>query len=525
MRAPRRRQSDPVPPPDRPTAEQPGQEVGGYRVVRRLGRGPRADVMLGHLVAAPGRAGLDAAGGSQGLRDAPTPVPVTVALKLYRPGTDLAGINRESQALARIAHPHVLTLIDIATSVTGLPCLMVERLPRGSLAQLLVARDELAVGEAVTVLAPLADAVAVLHSRGIAHGAVGTPAVLFRASGAPVLARFGAVELFPEDAPPAILATIPSVAQDLEALGRLATVVLDRVADPGAAALRSWLDQALGVTRTPAVRSRGPVPDGFAAELAERLFALGEGEPIAFPPVGVSAPLRDDTRIPERVAGSRDVPANVSPPPGRVRGGAVADSVTVLAARLWRAAPERLRGVRPRAWIPAVLVAVSVVVAGLLVPGSGGSTSPSGAPTSVSPTSRAQPSEAQPSAATPVPDPAIAGDDPVDALVALVGKREACLAQLSLLCLEGVDQTGSAAMDADIALIRGLEDGSVSAEDAALTVTTPTLVERWGDTAIVDPGAGASPGATSNAQPGNSKPASALMIRGEAGWRVRSWIR
>src|SRR5690606_11015245 len=56
-------------------------------------------------------------------------------------------------------------------------------------------------------------------------------------------------------------------------------------------------------------------------------------------------------------------------------------------------------------------------------------------------------------------DVVIAGDDPVAAALALLERRAGCFAELSMLCLEHVDQQGSSALTADRAAIQQLRDG------------------------------------------------------------------
>ena len=65
----------------------------------------------------------------------------------------------------------------------------------GSLGQLLASRGKLGPGETVTVLTPIAQALAYLHSQGITHGDVSPGNVLFTAHGKPLLADLGVVRM------------------------------------------------------------------------------------------------------------------------------------------------------------------------------------------------------------------------------------------------------------------------------------------------------------------------------------------
>ena len=126
-----------------------------------------------------------------------------------------------------------------------------------------------------------------------------------------------------------------------------------------------------------------------------------------------------------------------------------------------------------------------------------------------------------PTSPDPLPsaDPVLS-DDPVAALGALLAERERCIRDLSVLCLDGVLQKGSAAMERDAAIIRSIQKGGEVPPEAAIAAGGLTLVERLGDSALVSLNApGASP-------PGAAQrtPASTLVMRGEAGWRIRDYL-
>lgn len=112
------------------------------------------------------------------------------------------------------------------------------------------------------------------------------------------------------------------------------------------------------------------------------------------------------------------------------------------------------------------------------------------------------------------PDPAaIAGDDPVPAVVALLARRASCLATSSLVCLVDVDQTGSAMLALDSYDARERQQGRTGRNMADYVGFLPALAERNGDLAVV----GLTPA------PGDEKgqPASVLVVKGEGGWRLR----
>ncbi len=150
-------------------------EVPGYDVGRCLGRGASATVWL-VVEHSTGR---------------------EFALKCFdRASGDAVaedGMRREVRILSVLDHDHLVR----AHSVVRLPggdgglCLLLDFAPGGSLAELLAARGRLGAGETVTILTPVAQALAYLHTHGIAHGDVSPGNVLFTAHGKPLLADLG----------------------------------------------------------------------------------------------------------------------------------------------------------------------------------------------------------------------------------------------------------------------------------------------------------------------------------------------
>jgi hypothetical protein len=129
---------------------------------------------------------------------------------------------------------------------------------------------------------------------------------------------------------------------------------------------------------------------------------------------------------------------------------------------------------------------------------------------------------------------AIAGEDPVPAASALLVLRVECLEARSESCLEGVDQPGSVALAADLAeLRRRPADAAVVGTPAEPTdgglgdptgeapaPVPPTLVQHLGGTAIVSVPAALLGEVGPDTSP-DTPSASLLMIRSEAGWRIR----
>lgn len=71
------------------------------------------------------------------------------------------------------------------------PGILMEYCPAGSAAAVVAARGPLAVGEVLTVIAPIAEALEFLHEQGVTHGDVSPRNILFTAEGKPKLGDFG----------------------------------------------------------------------------------------------------------------------------------------------------------------------------------------------------------------------------------------------------------------------------------------------------------------------------------------------
>ena len=491
--------------------------VGGYRLLRKLDSGSRADVFLGHAASAAG-------------------ISRTAAVKIYRPGVSPASIDLEIDALSRASSPHVVELLDLATDTNGLPCLILERLEPGGLAQLLADRDELEAGEFVTIIAPIAQAVAELHLAGVVHGNLGATGVFFDGRGAPVIAGFGSAMLLdrtvrPGGDPQATIASIETsndVATELRRLVALTTLVLARVrgreALSGSSALVAWLEaassQATGAT--------------LAAELSRRVFDFAEAVSVD---LGSTRPAEESWLVPGRVdliggrGGQSTAEAEQSPSPGPKRsaqsahGPVPAAWVVALHLPEWllSAAAEftgssaisslrhRLRAilspVRKPVWIAAGAVAVCLVLAVALIP-----------PDQEPPVQPAVQPAATEGAAETEQDLdllSITGDDPVAAAEQLLQLRAQCFRDRSILCLDGVDQANSAAWDADQYRIRKIQEGGELLAAPELQQYAASLLDRMGDSAII---ALQPPTALNGSETG---PASILVIRTEAGWRIR----
>ena len=95
-----------------------------------------------------------------------------VAIKLLKAGPKNEKLAKrlrlEARAAARLAHPSIVRVFDVAVADNGDPFIVMELLSGESLAQVL-ARERLSSVRAVQLLLPIAEALAVAHAHGIVH--------------------------------------------------------------------------------------------------------------------------------------------------------------------------------------------------------------------------------------------------------------------------------------------------------------------------------------------------------------------
>ncbi|MBX3094114.1 MAG: protein kinase [Cryobacterium sp.] len=482
--------------------------IAGYRLVRVLARGRHSEVWLGATRA------TDAAA-------------APVAIKLFHPGVPLTRIDTEVEALGRASHRHLQRLVDLSLDPDGRACLVLERLGT-SLAKVLGTRGRLAMGEAVTALAPVALAVGELHRVGIAHGRIDAGSILFDHSGAPVLSCFGDATLvgeFPHppassSLTPAEAASQPMLRADRQQLASLTQSVLERTDDAG---------QMLGWVRQ---QSDG-LPD-FAAELVDRLFSSASATPVALTEAVERVQprpleLRDSWSV---AIGAQVAEDSASQEAGRAESLArlLNDLRTAVHLPEWldsmldgwlgtvRAREWVARGraavatVRKPVWVAAALGSIALVISATVLGG--------GAPSAEQPVTGSTSSVLAPTSA-PVPtEPAGLHDtDPVAAARALLMLRDSCIRALSVLCLDHVNQPGSAAMDADRQHIRQHQQGVAPIEARDWAAAEIVLIEEFGDGALLDlvlegvVAVGVEPAI-----------ASLLLVRTETGWLIRDLV-
>ncbi len=110
-------------------------------------------------------------------------------------------LRAEATLLADLDHPHIIDVLDVLEDGDGVAIVM-QWAQGGSLRALLDQRRTLSAGQVVAVLAPVADALASAHRRGLLHGDVKPSNILFTSDGEPLLSDFGAARHLARSAVP-----------------------------------------------------------------------------------------------------------------------------------------------------------------------------------------------------------------------------------------------------------------------------------------------------------------------------------
>lgn len=402
-------------------------------------------------------------------------------------------LRRAISALDRLQPIGIGGLLDVLDDTHG-PAMVLAHQRGPMLSETLLDRPRWTAGEAVAVLAPLAGAVERMHDAGVAHGALGTARVLITLDGVAVTG-FGSAELFRRDAPESVREGVAAVVRDREAVREIAGEILDRVEGARTAAA----GELSGRIRIE------PGPELMGA-LACGLAQLAAATPIVRDDAG-ETPGHDAHLI----AGGRTAETNALPGGARSIDDFLAGVTGADLRGIVRAIAERMTATVSR--IPAgrrrIVVGggAAVAVAALLlavIPPSGETAPLSVATAAPSPEGSSSTGDIDRESAD------IVGDDPAAAVVQLLERREGCFRELSVLCLDGVDQLDSVALATDRTAILALRDGG-EASAPTVEAVTPRIVERLGDSALLEVGP-------------ETAPASLLIMRSEAGWRIRDWV-
>ncbi|WP_400998377.1 hypothetical protein [Agromyces sp. GXQ0307] len=487
------------------------------------------------------------AGASPDERD---PAPVIVVLRVYDRAADDEAIATEIEAMEHDPTGTVPRLLDLATLPDGRACVVVERIDGRSLASILDAAD-LSPGQVVTALAPLVVATRDLARRDLVHSRLAPSDVLVDGTGRPRLIGLGALERTgarvsaPERterarrAHAALLALMEAVVDASSEPGRfrppleLAHRMLhDRPFAPDHAAIERALFAVADPTplvipirpsHAGALPSRVvPVPVG--SDPTSHRMELAPGHPL--PPVSDASPV-DPASAREgeaRRSAARRL-GELAQLPGLADGlGQAIDAGVVGIARQritkWmrrRPAVLATGGFAGAAALVLLLTAVPPAAAGPEVADRSVVAPTSPTSSTVAPSPEAGAGEASPNDADPQPDGgatdggAIVPDhgDPIEAAATLLEIRAGCLAGRDLACIAAYAQPGAPIEARDLAAIASSEPvAAVPADLSAISVTA-----ELGDAVVL-----------SVPFADEREPASLLMMRSEAGWRLREWF-
>lgn len=452
-----------------------------------IARGTRADVYAWLPASAPAAEG----GGAW-------------VVKVYRGDSSRRSAFALAAALAAVEHRHLIGLAGLTEWEPGQVGVVLPRLSTVTAAHWLSARHVVTAGESVTLLAPILLALLHLERRALDRlvvpmASIGLGDVLFDASGAPVVTgfRLGDDGLGADGPLPA------SVARALVKEVLASTV-------GGSTAARATLS-ALGDQA------------GEIDELLEVLFEFDAPAPLEAPLADLAVPAPDaagDHGHPVEAPASEPL---VHPLDELLPGLGAARAMADAALRRSPRAAAVIRGmaeIRPRVWAMAGALAVSAVV-GVVALGTPDVTGRPGSsevapPIAVSSdrvlaASPAPQQSARPGATEIARDDdttaaLLEGDDADGAARTLLTLRAQCLAALDAACLVGVEQEGSPLLAHDRAIVN--DPALLRDEEVELRITA--TVNRLGDSVLY------------RAQGAHEQPASVLVMRTEAGWRLRS---
>lgn len=447
-----------------------------------------------------------------------------------RPGASDSAV-RELAVLSRTAGEHVVRLHDAVPLAGGGLALVLDLADGGSLARVVAGRGHLSAGEAVTVLTPLAGALAQLHEAGVVHADVSPGNVLFTHEGKPMLADLGVARLAGEDpgeghgtpgyvAPEVVDGAVATPAADGHALGALGWLALTGVAPPPPAVRPplATLGTAAPVALVDLVErclARDPADRPTAREVAAAAYAAAPAEPV-------------------RLATGEDPAGDLT---HRLRAQAAADPVAPVTP-WWRHAPGRLGRLRPAVthwsrhtpvsagtatgggarhrWRPWALTGGALLAVALLgVSGAWAATRHTDRPVPV--------------VGGVVMDRRAPVRAPRELLQQLADRRAAAWTARDPAALGAVDAPGSPALQTDVtrvstllsrqATYRGLR---LTVRDASGTVagTTATLRARVDTAAYVVVESG---GATRSMPAGPGPPLTFTLAWTAQGWRIRSY--
>lgn len=196
---------------------------------------------------------------------------------------------REGRILSGLEHEHLIRLhdvMDLPGVGTGSVGLVMDFAAGGSLANLVGGRRKLGIGEAVTILTPVAQVLAYLHAQGTAHGDISPGNVLFTAQGKPLVTDLGVAGVVGEENQSLDVGTDGFVDPSIAARGDGAGEALQPERDVYSLAALGWycltgMAPEIAKHRPPLPLLVPDVPKGLAAALEAGLDPDPRARPTA----------------------------------------------------------------------------------------------------------------------------------------------------------------------------------------------------------------------------------------------------
>jgi DNA polymerase III delta prime subunit len=157
-----------------------GQQIGEYRLVRKLGSGGFGTVYLAEQV------------------HEHTQVAMKVLHIPRTSGEELRDFINEARTM-RLRHPHILPLLDFGISRDDLPFLIMEYAPQGTVRDRHPKHDRVALSTIISYVDQLASALQYAHDQRIIHRDVKPENMLVRIDGTLMVSDFGVAKLLEQD--------------------------------------------------------------------------------------------------------------------------------------------------------------------------------------------------------------------------------------------------------------------------------------------------------------------------------------
>lgn len=498
--------------PARPT------DLGGFRLVRRLDDDGEVATWV-------------ARGGDE-----------TVILRVFRESASDARIDAETLARERLSGPCAPELLDIATSTAGRPVLVVRAVIGPTLDDLLErAQAPLRAGHLTTLLAPLAALVSAAHETGATLGRLDGRAIRIDPSGRPVVVGLGRSAVS-APLPERFRAQEPRIVADRVLLDDLARALATRVDRHERASVEAALANAAGhperlelalfdcaapLPLLDLVSTARSVRDPETARSDDRAGRVTErfAQPFPAPPALPSSSEPESSGVIDDLGRRLGLPSGLLAPLDGVLRYAGDRRERVRAAVRHLGAATRPRPGRPRRAVMIVgalgALCLVVAVALSLAPhlDSAPSSAPSGAPTAGAAGDPGSPAESDGSGVVPQGESSAESPESLSdpsatqwpVLVdALVDRWLACAVAPDRACAARVAQADSAASDQLLGPAVARADVQQVLASWAAGARVSVVVDRHGGAAVVD------------LIDGETATASLLVMRSEAGWRVRA---